>query len=124
MSPLEPDGWAKLLALGLALLLAGLASAAQASLFYINRTRLRSLVESGVPRAEAILKVFDEPTSMFSTILVLGSLGVAGVVGSAVLLALQPGVSWSCRSWPGPWLLPVRRARLCSCSARSRRSGW
>ncbi len=94
MSPLEPDGWAKLLALGLALLLAGIASAAQASLFYINRNRLRSLVESGVPRAEAILKVFDEPTSMFSTILVLGSLGVAGVVGSAVLLALQPGVLW------------------------------
>jgi len=94
MSPLEPDGWAKLLALGLALLLAGIASAAQASLFYINRNRLRSLVESGVPRAEAILKVFDEPTSMFSTILVLGSLGVAGVVGSAVLLALQPRVLW------------------------------
>ena len=88
--PLEPATWAKLIALAVCLLLAATATAAQAALSYLNRTRLRHLLDSGVPRAQAILKVFEEPTTVFSTILVLGTLGGAGAIGSAGLLALEP----------------------------------
>ena len=87
---LEPATWVKLIALGLCLLLAATATAAQASLSYLNRTRLRHLLDSGVPRARAILKVFEEPTAVFSTVLVLGTLGVSGAIGSTILLALEP----------------------------------
>src|SRR3712207_2425204 len=94
---LEPATWAKLIALGLCLLLAALATAAQASLSYLNRTRLRHLLDSGIPRAQAILKVFEEPTSVFSTILVLGTLGISGAVASTILLALEPALA---DAWP------------------------
>ena len=94
---LEPATWAALIAFGLSLLLSAVAVAAQAALFYLNRTRLRHLIDSGVPRAQAIFKVFEEPTSVFSTILVLGTLGIAGAVGSTILLALETGAR---EAWP------------------------
>ncbi len=90
---LEPATWAKLIVFGLSLLIAAVAEAAQASLSYLNRTRLRHLIDDGVPRAEAILKVSEEPTSVFATILVLDTLAVAGAIGSTILLALEPWVA-------------------------------
>jgi putative hemolysin len=90
----ELDTWAKILAFGLSLLITAIATAAQASLFYINRNRLRNLVEGGLPRDQAILKVFDEPTAIFTTTLVLGTVGIAGTVVSAILLALEPELLW------------------------------
>ena len=90
----ELDTWAKILAFGLSLLITAIATAAQASLFYINRNRLRNLVEGGLPRDQAILKVFDEPTAIFTTVLVLGTVGIVGTVVSAILLALEPELLW------------------------------
>jgi putative hemolysin len=90
----ELDTWAKILAFGLSLLITAVATAAQASLVYINRNRLRNLVERGLPRDQAILKVFDEPTAIFTTVLVLGTVGIVGTVVSAILLALEPELLW------------------------------
>ncbi len=98
MEGMSAATWAKLLALGIALGIAALAAAAQASLFHINRNRLRGLVESGLPRAQAIVKVFNEPGWVFLTIQLLEAFGTAGVVVSVILLALEVAD-------PGPWIV-------------------
>ncbi len=94
MLAIESTTWVKALAFGLFLLMAGVAASAQASLFYLNRNRLRGLIDGGLPRGQAIVKAFDEPTGLFSLILVLGTLGTVGSVGSALLLALELEIDW------------------------------
>ena len=91
---LELATWAIALAFVLSLLVAGVASAAQAALLYINRNRLRRLMEEGVPRAKAVVTVLDEPTSVFSTIVVLTTIGVGGAATSALLLAVGSTALW------------------------------
>ena len=102
MPTLESPTLAKILAFVLALILAAVASAAQAALYHINRGRLRHLVENGLPRAQAVQKVFDEPTHIFATILAIGTLGIGGALGSVILLALEPEVPWP---WGGVGLV-------------------
>jgi putative hemolysin len=94
MLALEPETWAKVLAFGLFLLLAGVASSAHVALSGINRNRIKNLIEGGLSRAQAILRVLDEPTSIFATILVLGTAGTSGSIICAMLLALEPAVTW------------------------------
>jgi CBS domain containing-hemolysin-like protein len=101
MLALEPGTWAKVLAFGLFLLLAGVASSAHAALSGINRNRIKNLIEGGLSRAQAILRVLDEPTSVFATILVLGTVGTSGAIICAMLLAFEPTVTW-------PWASVVR----------------
>src|SRR5437867_11673652 len=59
-----------------------LAAAAQAALVYIDRARLRHMLEEGTPRASALLRLLDEPTSSLSTILFVHTLALW--VGAAV----------------------------------------
>jgi CBS domain containing-hemolysin-like protein len=67
----------------LAVLVVFLAATAQASLVYIDRARLRHMLEEGTPRARALTRLLDEPTSTLSTILVVYTLAlcVAASVG-------------------------------------------
>ncbi|MFN0072574.1 MAG: hemolysin family protein [Chloroflexota bacterium] len=68
--------WILSLSLIIALLIATLASAAQASLFYINRARVRTLIAEGLPPSDAVIKTIDEPASGLSTALSLNVIGI------------------------------------------------
>lgn len=64
-------------------LLAFLCATAQASLIYIDRARLRHMIEEGTPRANALVRLLDEPTSSLSTILVVYTLSVCAAASAA-----------------------------------------
>jgi putative hemolysin len=68
--------WVLAMVLGLSLLVSGLASAAQASLFYINRARVRTLIAEGLQPSDAVIKTIDEPASGLSTALSLNVIGI------------------------------------------------
>src|SRR3954454_13185217 len=53
-----------------------LAATAQASLVYIDRARLRHMLDEGTPRAHALARLLDEQTSTLSTILVVYTLAL------------------------------------------------
>jgi CBS domain containing-hemolysin-like protein len=59
-----------------------LCATAQASLVYIDRARLRHMLEEGTPRARALIRLLDEPTSSLSTILVVYTLAVCAAAAS------------------------------------------
>ena len=60
-----------------------LSAAAQASLVYIDRARLRHMLEEGRPRATALMRLLDEPTSSLSTILVIYTAALCVAAASA-----------------------------------------
>ena len=58
---MDPDSWIALLAAFLCLFLIALGSAVETALTNISRLRLRQLLERGVPRAQAINDLVDNP---------------------------------------------------------------
>ena len=68
---------------GAAALVLFLSAAAQASLVYIDRARLRHILEEGRPRATALMHLLEEPTSSLSTILVIYTLALCVAAASA-----------------------------------------
>lgn len=58
---MDPDSWIALLAAFLCLFLIALGSAVETALTNISRLRLRQLLERGVPRAQAINDLIDNP---------------------------------------------------------------
>jgi CBS domain containing-hemolysin-like protein len=60
-----------------------LSAAAQASLVYIDRARLRHMLEEGTPRASALMRLLDEETSTLSTILVVHTLALFAAAAAA-----------------------------------------
>jgi CBS domain containing-hemolysin-like protein len=60
-----------------------LAATAQASLVYIDRARLRHMIEEGTPKASALNRLLDEPTSTLSTILVVYTLALCAAAAAA-----------------------------------------
>ena len=64
-------------------LLAFLCATAQASLVYIDRARLRHMLEEGTPRASALLRLLDDQTSSLSTILVVYTIAVCAGAAAA-----------------------------------------
>jgi len=58
---LEPDSWIALLVALLCLFLIAVNSAIETALTNISRLRLRQLLERGVPRAQAINDLLDNP---------------------------------------------------------------
>jgi len=75
-----------------------LAASAQAALVYIDRARLRHMLDEGTPRANALMRLLDEPSSSLSTILFVST--VALCVSAAVAFWFDLEV------WYGsvPWL--------------------
>jgi putative hemolysin len=71
------------------LLVLFLAATAQASLVYIDRARLRHMLEEGTPRAQALLRLLDEPSSSMSTILLIYTLALVCGTASAFWLDLD-----------------------------------
>ncbi|HEY2595090.1 MAG TPA: hemolysin family protein [Chloroflexota bacterium] len=66
-----------------------LAAAAQASLVYIDRARLRHMLEEGTPRARALTRLLDEQTSTLSTILVVYTLALCAAAAAAFWFDLE-----------------------------------
>jgi CBS domain containing-hemolysin-like protein len=75
-----------------------LAAAAQVALVYIDRARLRHMLEEGTPRASALLRLLDEPSSSLSTILFVHTLALCAGAAAAFWLDLDiwiiTGVAW------------------------------
>ena len=63
-------------------LLLFLSACAQASLVYIDRARLRHMLEAGTPRAAALARLLEEPTSTLSTILVIYTLSLCAAAAA------------------------------------------
>jgi putative hemolysin len=80
---------AKLLGLGVCLLLAALAAAAQASLFHLNRARLRRRSEQGADPTEAALQVLEQPASSLGTVTALSTVALAGTAALTFLAVLD-----------------------------------
>ena len=66
---------------GVCLALIGLASAAQAAFSYLNATRIRRLMQQGVPRAEALAQVANTPAAFLSSV---GLVHLIAVVGATI----------------------------------------
>ncbi len=75
-----------------------LTAAAQVALVYIDRARLRHMLEEGTPRASALLRLLDEPSSSLSTILFVHTLALCTGAAVAFWLDLDiwmiTGVAW------------------------------
>jgi CBS domain containing-hemolysin-like protein len=72
-----------------ALLILFLSATAQASLVYIDRARLRHMLEEGTPRAQALMRLLEEPSSSLSTILLVYTLALGIGAASAFWLDLD-----------------------------------
>jgi putative hemolysin len=87
---------ARIAVLALSALLVFLAAAAQAALVYIDRARLRHMLEEGTARASALMRLLDEPTSSLSTILVVHTLALCA--GAAAAFSLDETL-WATAPW-------------------------
>jgi CBS domain containing-hemolysin-like protein len=93
---LELAIWAKLAGLALLLFTAILAAAGQASLFHLNRARLHNLRDQGARRADAVLRVLEQPSSSFGTVAAVYtvSIALAAAVTFLIDLELARGSPW------------------------------
>jgi putative hemolysin len=82
--------------LAISALLVFLAAAAQAALVYIDRARLRHMLEEGRPRASALMRLLDEPSSSLSTILVIHTLALCA--GAATSFSIDEAI-WGTSPW-------------------------
>jgi CBS domain containing-hemolysin-like protein len=87
----------RLAVFGLGALILFLAATAQAALVYIDRARLRHMLEEGTPRANALMRLLDEPRSSLTTILFVDTLALGGSAAVGFWLDLDVWAS-------APWL--------------------
>jgi putative hemolysin len=80
-----------------------LAATAQAALVYIDRARLRHMLDEGTPRAAALLRLLDEPTSSMATILVIYTIALGAGAATAFWFDLDI-FNYSTLPWLGPVL--------------------
>src|SRR5436305_8655952 len=66
-----------------------LSATAQAALVYIDRARLRHMLEHGTPRANALMRLLDEPSSSLATILLIHTLALCAGAATAFWLDLD-----------------------------------
>jgi CBS domain containing-hemolysin-like protein len=78
-----------------------LAATAQAALVYIDRARLRHMLEAGTPRASALMRLLDEPTSSLSTILFVYTIALCTAAAAAFWLGAEIWLTI------GPWVAIV-----------------
>jgi len=90
---LDPDRWIALLVAVLCLLLIAIDSAIETALTNISRLRLRQLLERGVPRAQAINDLLDNPQRFPTTLLFINAISMI-TIGSLVLYASEVFVEW------------------------------
>ena len=88
----------RVIVFAVAVLILFLAATAQAALVYIDRARLRHLLETGTPRASALLRLVDEPTSSLATILFIYTLALSTAAATGFWLVLDV---WAALPWAG-----------------------
>jgi CBS domain containing-hemolysin-like protein len=86
----------RILAFIVATLILFLAATAQAALVYIDRARLRHMLDEGTPRASALLRLLDEPTSSLGTILFVYTLALCTAAAMGFWLDLD---AWAFAPW-------------------------
>src|SRR5258708_1621765 len=87
--PFDAGTWLQLLVLFLALILAGMASAAETAFTSISRIKLKNQVEEGDPKAIQIDRLLSQPNVFLSTILIVNNVAVIVASSMATVLALR-----------------------------------
>jgi putative hemolysin len=90
---LDPGSWLALIVAVLCLFLIALDSAVETALTNISRLRLRQLLDRGVPRAQAISDLLDNPQRFPTTLLFVNTIALL-TIGSLVLYASQYFTDW------------------------------
>src|SRR6266567_8014282 len=93
-SQLNGEMWLQLIVLIVALILCGIASAAETALTSVSRIKLKNLIEEGDQLALEIDKLLVEPNTFLSTILVVNSVAVIVASSMATVLALRFSETW------------------------------
>jgi CBS domain containing-hemolysin-like protein len=93
-SQLSSEVWLQLIILIVALILCGIASAAETALTSVSRIKLKNLIEEGDQQALDIEKLLAEPNTFLSTILVVNSVAVIVASSMATVLALRFSETW------------------------------
>jgi putative hemolysin len=73
-----------------------LAATAQAALVYIDRARLRQMLDEGTPRASALVRLLDEPTGSLSTILFVYTVAMSTAAATAFWIDAD---FWTAAPW-------------------------
>jgi putative hemolysin len=90
----DAETWFQLLVLFLALILAGMASAAETAFTSISRIKLKNQVEEGDPKAIQIDRLLSQPNVFLSTILIVNNVAVIVASSMATILALRFSTSF------------------------------
>lgn len=90
---MEPDSWIALVVAVLCLFLIALDSAVETALTNISRLRLRQLLDRGIPRAQAINDLLDNPQRFPTTLLFVNTLAML-TIGSLALVVSAHFVAW------------------------------
>src|SRR4051812_43067222 len=91
----------RIIIMAVAALVLLLAATAQAALVYIDRARLRHMLEEGTPRANALMRLLDAPSSSLSTILFIYTVALAAAAASGFSVVLDV---WAWNAWAGAGL--------------------
>lgn len=91
---MDPDSWIALLAAFLCLFLIALSSAVETALTNISRLRLRQLLEKGVPRAQAINDLVDNPQRFPAVILFVNVITLLTIGALTLYISIRTGEWW------------------------------
>jgi putative hemolysin len=90
----DGEAWLQLVILIVALILCGMASAAETALTSVSRIKLKNLAEEGDQRAIQIERLLAEPNKFLTTILIVNSVAVIVASSMATVLALRFSQTW------------------------------
>ncbi|HEY3060082.1 MAG TPA: hemolysin family protein [Chloroflexota bacterium] len=79
----------RVIVFGVAALILFLSATAQAALVYIDRARLRHMLDEGTPRANALMRLLDEPSSSLSTILFVYTIALVAAAATGFWIDLD-----------------------------------
>jgi len=91
---LDPDSWLALVAALLCLALIALDSAIETALTNISRLRLRQLLDRGIPRAQAISDLLDNPQRFPAVVLVINVICLLTIGSLTLYISRQFGDWW------------------------------
>ncbi len=90
---MNEDIWKQIVVLLILLLLSGFFSSAETSLVAVSKIKIRSMAESGVKRAQTLMKIFENDEKMLSAILIGNNLVNTYAASIASMIALSFGGS-------------------------------
>lgn len=91
---MDPDSWLAVVAALLCLSLIALDSAVETALTNISRLRLRQLLDRGIPRAQAISDLIDNPQRFPAVILVVNVVSLLTIGSLSLYISLRFGDWW------------------------------